>query len=209
MEKGIFITFEGIEGAGKSTQAKMLYECLSEKGYETVLTREPGGTKTGKKIREILLTPTDEKFPSLAEVFLYEADRNFHIHNVIKPSLKEKKIVICDRFIDSTLAYQGYARGLDIETIKYLNNLATEGITPDITFLIDISVEEGLKRIKEKRQFDRIEQEDIDFHKRLREGFLKIAEKNKNRIVVIDGNKDKELVFKEIITILKKRYNMC
>jgi len=200
---GFFITFEGIEGAGKSTQAKLLHEYLLQQGKKTLLTREPGGTKTGKKIREILLSETDEIFPSKAELFLYEADRNFHVHNVIKPFLEKDYYVICDRYTDSTLAYQGYARGLDINLIKNLNSIATDGYEPDITFLIDIPVELSLKRIGSKR--DRIESEDENFHKRLREGFLKIAEDNKDRIVVINGKKDIEDIFKEILNILKDR----
>ena len=200
--KGIFITFEGIEGAGKSTQAKKLYEYLISKGKNAVLTREPGGTKTGKKIREILLSHSDEIFPPKAELFLYEADRNFHIHNVIKPNIEKGNYVICDRFIDSTLAYQGYARGLDIELIKGLNEIAIEGLKPDITFLIDIPVEISLKRIGNQK--DRIESESIDFHKRLRDGFLKIAEEE-DRIFVIDGTKDIESIFQEIIIILKNK----
>ncbi len=203
--KGIFITFEGIEGAGKSTQAKKLYEFLKSKDHKVLLTREPGGTKTGKKIREILLTPTDEIFPPFAELFLYEADRSFHIENVIKPNINSGFIVICDRFIDSTLAYQGYARGLDIKIVKQLNNLATGGLKPDITFLIDIPVEEGLKRIKEKRGFDRIEQEDLEFHKRLREGFLHIAKEEKDRVVILNGLKSEKQIFNQILKVLKEK----
>ncbi len=201
--KGVFITFEGIEGAGKSTQAKRLYQFLIEKGRKTILTREPGGTKTGRKIREILLTKTEEVFPPVAELFLYEADRNFHVHNIIKPYLKKDYVVISDRFTDSTLAYQGYARGLDIKLVKKLNEIASEGIKPDITFLIDIPVEEGMRRIK--REKDRIENEDVQFHHKLREGFLKIAQKEKNRIIIIDGTDSKEKIFQQILEILEKR----
>ena len=203
--KGYFITFEGVEGAGKSTQAKLLYQYLIDNGKEAILTKEPGGTKTGQKIRQILLEKTDEIFPPVAELMLYEADRNFHIHNLIKPSLQQGRYIICDRFTDSTLAYQGYARGLNINLIKQLNEIATEGIKPDITFLIDIPVEEGLKRIKQTRQADRIEDEDIQFHKRLREGFLKIAENEKDRIVVLDGLETPDNIFKKVIEILKNR----
>ncbi len=203
--RGFFITFEGIEGAGKSTQAKMLYEYFIKNRKKSILTREPGGTDLGRKIREILLNPSQEIFPPIAELMLYEADRNIHIHNVIKPYLERGYYVISDRFTDSTLAYQGYARGLNIELVKNLNKTASEGITPDLTFLIDIPVEEGMSRIHRIRKKDRIEQEDIVFHKRLREGFLKIAEMEKERIVVLDGKKDKYLIFYEILEILKKR----
>ena len=202
--KGKLITFEGIEGAGKSTQAKKLHQYLTEKGIKTILTREPGGTKTGKKIREILLSKTDEIFPSVAELFLYEADRNLHINNIIKPYLKKGYIVISDRFTDSTLAYQGYARGLDIKLIKKMNEIASEGIKPNITFLIDIPVEEGMKRIK--REKDRIENEDLQFHHRLRKGFLKIAEEEKERIFVIDGTDSEENIFQQILEIIKNRH---
>jgi len=203
--KGYFITFEGIEGAGKSTQAVMLHNYLLEKKKKVILTREPGGTKTGKKIREILLSHTDEIFPAIAELFLYEADRNLHVENVIKPKIEEGFFVICDRFTDSTLAYQGYARGLDINLIKNLNRIATGNLKPDLTFLIDIPVEEGLKRIVRERKKDRIEKEDINFHKKLREGFLKIAEEEKDRIVILDGTKSPEDIFKKVLEILKNR----
>ncbi len=206
--KSYFITFEGIEGAGKSTQAKNLYSYLIERNIKSALTREPGGTNLGKKIRDIVLTPTDEIFPPNAELMLYEADRNIHIHNVIKPNLNKGINVICDRFIDSTLAYQGYARGLDLNLIKNLNEIATEGILPDLTFLIDIPVEEGLKRIKRERKTDRIEQEDLEFHKKLREGFLEIARKNPERIVVIDGTKNQDEIFQKILQILRERTSL-
>ncbi len=200
---GVFITFEGIEGAGKSTQATRLYEYLKSISKKAVLTREPGGTETGKKIREILLSKTQEKFPPKAELFLYEADRNFHIHNVIKPYLSRGFYVICDRFIDSTLAYQGYARGLDINLVKKLNELAVEGVYPDITFLIDIPVDISLKRLGKNK--DRIESESRDFHEKLREGFLKIAEENPDRIVVVSGEQPVEIVFSQILDTLKER----
>ncbi len=201
--EGLFITFEGIEGAGKTTQAKLLHQFLLERGKKSYLTREPGGTKTGKKIREILLSHTDEIFPSKAELFLYEADRNLHVNNVIKPLKQQGYYVICDRFIDSTLAYQGYARGIDIELIKFLNKIATENISPDITFLIDIPVEVSLSRMGDKK--DRIESEDLEFHRKLREGFLKIAEEEQDRIYILDGTKPVNDIFKEILEILKEK----
>ncbi len=203
--RGYFITFEGIEGAGKSTQSVMLHNYLIEKNKKVILTKEPGGTETGKKIRQILLSHSDEIFPPLAELFLYEADRNFHIHNLIKPKIGQGYTVICDRFTDSTLAYQGYARGLDIDFVKEINSIASEGIKPDITFLIDIPVEEGLKRIQKIREKDRIEKEEIDFHKKLREGFLKIAEEERDRIVVLNGLEPPEKIFRQVIEILKNR----
>jgi len=201
----MFITFEGIEGAGKSTQAKMLYQYLKSQGKPVILTKEPGGTERGKRIREILLSKTDEPFPHIAELFLYEADRNLHINNLIKPYLQKGYTVISDRYTHSTLAYQGYARGLDINLIQQLNNIATEGLQPDITFLIDIPVEEGLKRITRYREKDRIEEEDINFHHRLREGFLKIAQQEGDKVVVLDGTLPPETLFKKVLDTLKER----
>ncbi|MCX7760084.1 MAG: dTMP kinase [Hydrogenothermaceae bacterium] len=202
MEKGIFITFEGIEACGKTTQSKLLYSYLIDNGYKAVLTREPGGTELGKKIREILLSHTEEKFPKIAELLLYEADRNIHIHNVIKPKLEEGFIVISDRFYDSTTAYQHYGRNIDFSIVDYLNRLATEGYKPDITFLIDIPVEKAFERLKSK---DRLESESIDFHIKVREGFLYIARKDVDRVVMLDGLQSIEDIFKQVISILKNR----
>jgi len=200
---GFFITFEGIEASGKTTQINLLYDYLKIIGKNVIKTREPGGTKIGQKIREILLSKWDEKFPYIAELLLYEADRNIHIHNVIKPSLDAGYIVLSDRYIDSTTAYQHYARGIDYEIVSYLNTLATDGLKPNLTFLIDIPVEISLKRLSESK--DRIESEDIEFHKKLREGFLKIAENEKDRFVVIDGTMDIMEIHKIIVDTLKQR----
>jgi dTMP kinase len=200
---GFFITFEGIEASGKTTQINLLYDYLKSLGKSVVKTREPGGTKIGQKIREILLSKWDEKFPYIAELLLYEADRNIHIHNLIKPSLEAGYIVLSDRYIDSTTAYQHYARGIDYKIVSYLNTLATDGLKPNLTFLIDIPVEISLKRLSESK--DRIESEDIEFHKKLREGFLKIAENEKDRFVVIDGTMDIMEIHKIIVDTLKQR----
>ncbi|WP_028950841.1 dTMP kinase [Sulfurihydrogenibium subterraneum] len=200
---GIFITFEGIEGSGKSTQAKKLYEYLTNKSIKAHLTREPGGTLIGKKIREILLSHWQEKFPSIAELLLYEADRNIHVNNVIKPLLQQGYIVISDRFYDSTTAYQHYARGIDYNIIDSLNKLATEGLIPDITFLLDLSVEEAFKRLN--REKDRLESENIEFHQKVREGFLKIASLEKNRVIVLDGLKTEDEIFSQILKILTEK----
>jgi len=200
---GFFITFEGIEASGKTTQINLLYDYLKSIGKNVIKTREPGGTKIGQKIREILLSKWDEKFPYIAELLLYEADRNVHISNVIKSSLEAGYIVLSDRYIDSTTAYQHYARGIDYEIVSYLNTLATDGLKPNLTFLIDIPVEISLKRLSESK--DRIESEDIEFHKKLREGFLKIAENEKDRFVVIDGTMDIMEIHKIVVDTLKQR----
>jgi len=200
----VFITFEGIEGCGKSTQAKLLCQWFLDRGREVVLTREPGGTPAAEELREFILKVRDEPFPPFSELALYIAARGFHAENLIKPALKEGAVVICDRFSDSTLAYQGYGRGLNIKLIEEMNREATGGLKPDITFLLDIPVEVAFERIRERRK-DRLERENSDFHKRVREGFLKIAEKERDRIVVIDGTKSPEEVFKEILKALKER----
>jgi len=200
---GFFITFEGIEASGKTTQINLLYDYLKIIGKNVIKTREPGGTKIGQKIREILLSKWDEKFPYIAELLLYETDRNIHIQSIVKPSLKAGYTVLSDRYIDSTTAYQHYARGIDYEIVSHLNTLATDRLKPNLTFLIDIPVEISLKRLSESK--DRIESEDIEFHKKLREGFLKIAENEKDRFVVIDGTMDIMEIHKIIVDTLKQR----
>ncbi|ACN98450.1 thymidylate kinase [Sulfurihydrogenibium azorense Az-Fu1] len=200
---GVFITFEGIEGSGKSTQAKRLYEYLTNIGIKAYLTREPGGTSIGKKIREILLSHWEENFPSIAELLLYQADRNIHVNNIIKPLLQQDYIVISDRFYDSTTAYQHYARGIDYSIVDYLNKLATEGIKPHITFLLDLPVQEAFKRLN--REKDRLESEGLNFHQKVREGFLKIADMEKDRVIVLDGLKSPDEIFNQILNILKER----
>lgn len=200
--KGCFITFEGIEACGKTTQVNMLYDYLIRNGRLAIKTREPGGTSVGLEIRNILLYTKNEYIPPIAELLLYEADRNIHLNNIIKPYLEKGYYVISDRYTDSTLAYQHYGRGLDIDLVINLNTLATEKIKPDITFLLDIPVEVSLQRLKDK---DRIESENIDFHNRVRKGFLEIAEKNKDRVIIIDGSLDVETIHKKILQLLEEK----
>ena len=194
----MFVTFEGIEGCGKSTQAKLLYEWLKENGHKVLLTREPGGTKAAEEIRELILKHREETFPPFAELCLYTAARAFHVENLIRPSLEKGFIVVCDRFSDSTVAYQGYGRGLPLELINLMNRKATKGLEPDITFLLDVPVEVGISRIKSKVK-DRIEEESLKFHQKVREGFLRIAEENPERVVVIDGTKDIGTIFSQVL----------
>ena len=187
----MFITFEGIEGCGKTTQAKLLCEALVDRGYSVVFTREPGGTPAAEELRSFLLKPREERFPPFAELSVYEAARAFHVENLIKPSLKEGAVVICDRFIDSTLAYQGYGRGIDLSLVERLNREATGGLKPDLTVLIDLPVEEAFKRISERRK-DRMESESLKFHQRVREGFLEIARREPERFLIVDGMREVE-----------------
>lgn len=189
----MFITFEGIEGCGKSTQARRLVDHLQKWGVECILTLEPGGTPLGGKIRDMLLDVQNEHLLPLAELLLYEADRALHVEEVIKPALKEGKWVICDRFFDATTAYQGYARGLDIHMIGSLNELASTGLKPDVTVLLDCPVEVGLKRALERTQTeqqegqDRFEREQLAFHHRVKAGYMRMAGAEAGRFVVVDG----------------------
>lgn len=205
---GFFISVEGIEGSGKTTLADNIYKKLKEKGFPVLLTREPGGTGVGDKIREVLLH-SKEKIDPLTELFLFLASRREHVKEKILPALREGKIVICDRFTDSTLAYQGFGRGINLDFIRRLNKVVTENIKPDITLLIDLSVEEGMKRVKDK---DRIEKEETEFHEKVRKGFLSIAKRSGKRIFLINGNLPEkeilEIAFNKIIQRLyqKKKY---
>lgn len=204
----MFITFEGIEGCGKSTQAKRLVNRLRELAVPLVFTLEPGGTSVGQKIRHILLDSGNQHLSPLTELLLYAADRAQHVEEVIKPALEQENWVLCDRFFDATTVYQGYARGLDMKLIVTLNEKASPGIRPDITFLIDCAVEIGLERaLKRNRiQFqegqDRFEREKKDFHEAVREGYLALAMEDRERFVVVDGtlkeDELEELIFRHV-----------
>jgi dTMP kinase len=204
----LFITFEGIEGCGKSTQAKRLVNRLRELAVPLVFTLEPGGTTVGQKIRLILLDSRNQHLSPLAELLLYAADRAQHVKEIIKPALEQGKWVLCDRFFDATTVYQGYARGLDMKLIVTLNEKASPGIRPDITFLIDCAVEVGLERAlkRNKIQFqegqDRFEREKKDFHETVREGYLHMAMEDPERFVVVDGtlkeDELEEIIFKHV-----------
>ena len=185
-EKGLFITFEGADGVGKTTQSKQLFSYLEKEGYATLATREPGGTVTGEKIREILLDPECE-MGKRTEALLYLAVRAEHVDKIVKPALTAGKIVVSDRFSDSTFVYQGIARGIAREAISPLNAFAADGLLPGTTFLLDAPVELMQQRMNERSEVDRIEKEGIIFQKRVREGFLQLAEKYPQRIVVIDA----------------------
>jgi dTMP kinase len=187
-EKNLLITFEGTEGSGKSTQIKRLSSYLANKGFSTLTTLEPGGTSLGIKLRRILLTSKADEIAPLPELFLYLAERAQHVKDVIMPALSEGKIVISDRFLDSTVAYQGYGRGLDMTLIKKLNRLVSRGIKPDLTILLDIEILCGVNRAKGSRKGDRIEEEGVFFHNEVRKGYLKIAELEPKRIKVVNAN---------------------
>ncbi len=208
LAKGIFISLEGIEGTGKTTQSRLLSEVLIEKGYEVVLTHEPGGTAIGDRIREILLHVNHGAMSYMTELLLYNAARAQHISEKILPAIKAGKIVITDRFIDSTVAYQGYGRGIDIQLIKSINNIATEGVKPDLTIIFDLDVETGMKRNRGINKIDRLELEDIEFHRKVRDGYLKIANEEPQRIKVIDASTSIEDVRAKVWEIISWRLGM-
>jgi len=201
--KGLFITFEGVEGSGKSTQIDLLAEFLSEKGYEVVSTREPGGTAIGDKIRKIVLNPDFTEMDFKAEALLYAANRAQHVAEVIAPALAQGKIIISDRYTDSSLAYQSFGRGLDQKKVENISEWATGGLEPDLTILLDIPADKGLKRTS-RSLADRIEQENIDFHDRVFKGFLKLAKKFPKRFKVIDATKDVDQIHQEVVKLVEK-----
>jgi dTMP kinase len=200
----LFITFEGVEGSGKTTQIQRLKRYLARKGISCKVTREPGGPPISEKIRKILLDPNHRKLTPFSELLLYEAARAQHINEVIKPLLKKGIIVLCDRFNDATLAYQGFGRKIDLSLIKKLNDLACQGIKPDLTFLLDCPSDLGLKRALQRNRISknekegRFEKEKIQFHHRVRKGYLAIAKKEPQRVKIIDTRVGVEKVFEKI-----------
>ncbi len=196
--KGIFITFEGIDGCGKSTQTALCREWLESLGKTVLLVREPGGTRIGEKIRELLLDKANGSMAPMAELFLFEAARAQIVEETIKPALAEGKAVICDRFFDSSFAYQGCARGLGAEMVSRLNKDATGGLAPDITFFLDITVDQAIMR-REGRggEKDRIESAGDAFQEKVRQGFIRAASED-SRIVTIDASDSPEVIFKQI-----------
>jgi dTMP kinase len=205
----MFISFEGIEGSGKTTHAKHAVRFLQDKGHDCVITREPGGTRIGKKIRAILLDPLSKDMDPLTELLLYTADRAQHIKEYILPLLAEGKMVLCDRYYDATMAYQGFARGLDIGLIEKMHTLLFENLKPDLTLLLDLPPEVGLKRAWKQinngnrvSEETRFEEERLSFHKRVRAGYLELSSLDSERFHVIDASKKEAEVREEIINIL-------
>ncbi len=205
MQKGLFITFEGTDGSGKTTQLNLIKEYLENKGFDCVVTREPGALDFGKKIRDILLN-SDENISDNAEMFLFLADRAQHIDKFIKPALNDGKIVLCDRHVDSTLAYQGYGRNRDVEMLRKLNNIAVSGVIPDLTLLFDVSEENAAKRLD--RVKDRMELSGKEFYNAVRRGYLLLQKEEPQRIKLIDANNSINIVYnisKELIDELISR----
>lgn len=199
LKKGLFITFEGMDGCGKSTQLNLLADYLKEKGYEVIVTREPGAKGLGEKLREILLN-YDGEVSSNCEAFLFLADRAQHIDTLVKPAIEAGKVVLCDRHTDSTVAYQGYGRGVDLKQIKMLNNIATSGFKPDLTFVFDIDIATSQARVGKNK--DRMESAGVEFHKKVREGYLEIAENESSRVKLLSGMDTIENIFEGVKIII-------
>jgi len=206
LTEGFFITFEGIEGSGKTTQINLLAEFLKNKGYDVLVSREPGGTPLGEKIRHLLLDPQYESMDYRTEILLYAADRAQHVKEKIKPAIEQGKIVISDRFADSNLAYQAAGRGLDYEIVYQINDWVIDSTWPDLTFILDIDIKEGLKRARAQSfdaEGDRLEREVDEFHQRVREAYLKMAEKD--RFALVNAGESIENVQKNIENIISRR----
>ncbi|MEA2087930.1 MAG: dTMP kinase [Candidatus Caldatribacteriota bacterium] len=215
MKKGLFISFEGLEGCGKTTQAKMLFDFLIKQRIPSIYTKEPGGTKIGDKIRKILLDQKNDSMDYKTEMLLFLASRAENVRLIILPALEEGKVVISDRFYDSTTAYQGYGRGIDLKIIKHLNSLVIGKAIPDLTFILDIDPYEGLKRstsFGNSREM-RFEEEFVNkkiiggklFLERVRHGYFQLSHEEKGRIKIIDANRSKEDIFEEIVEIVKRK----
>ncbi|MCX7708857.1 MAG: dTMP kinase [Clostridia bacterium] len=198
MKKGLFITVEGTDGAGKSTQIKLMEDYLRSQGYDILFTREPGGTSIGEKIRSLILDPKNTEMGYIAEMMLYASSRAQHVAELIKPAVMSGKVVICDRFVDSSYVYQGFGRGIDLKIVESINNIALDGTLPDITFFFDLSPEIALKRRIASTGTDRIENEKMEFHMKVYEGYKKLAALYPDRIKAIDSNRSIEEIFRDV-----------
>ena len=212
---GKFIVFEGVEGCGKTTQLQRTRQWLTNSGWlptlqskrllkQLIATREPGGTDLGAGVRQLLLNPAKELIHDRAELLLYAADRAQHVESFLRPHLADGAMILCDRYTDSTIAYQGYGRGLDFALIDQLNQVATNGLESDLTLWLDLDVERGLDRTQKRGASDRIEQADLEFHRRVQQGFAHLAEENPDRIVKIDADRSELEVAEQIEATLSQ-----
>ncbi len=206
--KGKFIVFEGIDGSGKTTQLNLLAEDLRRRGFTVLDTREPGGTRVGEAIREILLNPAYSELAPRAEALLYAAARAQHVVQVILPALNKGEIVLCDRFIDSSLTYQGFGRGIGVNLLKRINEPATDGLVPDLTIILDSGIENGMGRISQSgRDVDRIEREACTFHRKVRSGYLELAAREPGRYRVINANRPVGPVYEDVLMAVEEILN--
>ena len=208
--RGIFITIEGPDGSGKTTALQQVVPRLQqEMNRKVVATREPGGSPIAEKIRSLILDPSHTDMDSRTEALLYAASRRQHLIEKVLPVLESGDVIFCDRFVDSSIAYQGYARGIGEEGIREINEFATEGIEPDVTLYIDVPAEVGIQRIHanlDEREYNRLDQEKLDFHEKVRAGYQQLAKANPERIVVVDGTMSREEVAESCYQIIKNRY---
>ena len=207
MGNGTLISFEGPEGAGKSSILEAVLPLLEEKGIPYITTREPGGVDIAEKIRQVILDPDHTSMDAKTELLLYIASRRQHLVERVLPALAAGKIVLMDRFIDSSIAYQGYGRGLSVEDIEWLNQFATDGLKPELTLYFDLDVEEGLARIakNQEREVNRLDLEGLELHQKVRQGYLALSEKEPERIVKIDASQSFEAVFADVLAVLENR----
>ncbi|MBQ4054021.1 MAG: dTMP kinase [Clostridia bacterium] len=203
--RGKFITFEGCDGCGKSTQLRLLSEYLTKNGVPHIFTREPGGGKISEAIREILLSGKNMEMTDECEALLYAASRVQHLSDRVEPALSEGKLVICDRYVDSSLAYQAYARGLGLDFVSKINAFALENYLPDVTVFIDLTPEAAFLRKHGADENDRLEKAGMAFHKRVYEGYKAVAAAEPNRVVCVDGNQTPDKVFADVLQILKEK----
>ncbi len=209
MNKGLFITFEGPDGSGKTTVSTEVYKRLLNEGYDVIYTREPGGIDIAEQIRKVILDPANTAMDIRTEALLYAASRRQHLVEKVLPALAQDKIVICDRFVDSSLAYQGVGRGIGMEEVFQINQFAIEGKMPDKTIYLDIDAEVGLQRIGNRAFKDRLDQESLDFHSKVMEGYKQVFEKFKDRMILIDASKDPETVIQaathEVVKLIHEK----
>ena len=205
MSKGLFISFEGGDGSGKTTQFRLFAEYLRNRGFDVVTTREPGGTRISEKIRALLLDPECTEMASITEALLFAASRAQHVEELIRPSVNAGKIVLCDRFVDSSIVYQGFGRGLGA-SVKAINEYAVAGLYPDVTFLLDISPEEGRKRNGKAGKNDRLEKQSLEYHSMVSEGYRKLAAAEPERFIVIDASAGIDEVAESIVKAFEQRY---
>lgn len=197
--KGTFITVEGPDGAGKTTQLQLLNDVLKEKGYNVMMTREPGGTRVGNEIRSLILNPDFEEMKEMTEILLYAASRAQHVEELIRPALEAGTIILCDRFVDASLAYQGYGLGHPIDLVRHINDSATGGLAPDRTYLFDLTVTDSKKRMMDRGALDRIEQRDDAFRARVYDGFQQIAASDPERVQIVQANRSIEVIHQDLV----------
>jgi len=203
----MFITVEGPDGSGKTTQLALLVEGLRQHGYDVVVTREPGGTTVGNSIRSVLLSPEHHEMTPRVEMMLYAASRAQNVDQVIRPALARGAVVVCDRFVDASVAYQGYGLQYDLQEVQSINEWATNGVTPDLTFLFDLTPSRASERMKERGQLDRIESRDVAFHERVYEGFQTLLRENPERMVRIDADQSVESIQDEVLDFTLEQLN--